>query len=67
METFSSGTGPLWVSGIPRSPVYSPYKRQWRGTFSDADVFFDVSRNNSWTNSRMAGDLKHHGAHVTSL
>ena len=31
------------------------------------DIHFMLARTNCWTKTRMAGDLRHHNAHVTSL
>ena len=49
-----------YLPGIPRSPVNSPHKGQWRGAL----IFCVVcARTNCWTNTRDAGDLRRHGAH----
>ena len=49
-----------FVRGIPRSPVNSPYKGQWRGA-----LMFSLICNwgNSWANNGDAGDLRRHRAH----
>ena len=49
-----------FVRGIPRSPVNSPHKDQWRG---DLMFTFICARTNGWVNNLDAGDLGHHGAH----
>ena len=58
METFSALLA--FVRGIHRSPVNSPHKGQWRGTF----MFSLIStRTNGWVNNLHAGDLRRHRAH----
>ena len=48
-----------FVRGIPRSPVNSPHKGQWRGA-----LMFSLSVwKNGWVNNREAGDLRRHRAH----
>ena len=46
--------------GIPRSPLNSPHKGQWRGalTFSLICVWI-----NGWVNTREAGDLRRYHVH----
>ena len=46
-----------FVRGIHRSPVDSPHKGQWRGTFMFSLICIWT---NDWTNNRDAGDLRHH-------
>ena len=49
-----------FVRGIPRSPVNSPHKGQWRGAL----VFsLTCARINGWVNNREAGDLRRNRAH----
>ena len=49
-----------FVRGIPRSPVNSPHKGQWRGAlmFSLSSAWII-----GWVNNREAGDLRRHRAH----
>ena len=49
-----------FVRGIPRSPVNSPHKGQWRGAlmFSLISVWI-----NGWVNNREAGELRRYHAH----
>ena len=58
-------TGHL-CGGIPRLPVNSPHKGQWRGAlmFSLLCVWI-----NGWVNNRVAGDLRRYPAHydVTAM
>ena len=49
-----------FVRGIPRSPVNSPHKGQWRGALMFSLI---CTWMNDWVNNRKAGDLKHHRAH----
>ena len=46
-----------FVRGIHRSPVDSPHKGQWRGTFMFSLICVWT---NDWTSNRDAGDLRHH-------
>ena len=48
-----------FVRGIHRSPVNSPHKGQWRGTFMFSLI---CGRINGWVNSDEAGDLRRHWA-----
>ena len=45
---------------IPRSPVNSPHKGQWRGALKFSLICFWI---NDWVNNREAGDLIRHRAH----
>ena len=49
-----------FVRGIPRSPVNSPHKGQWRGALM---VFFICAWTNSWVNNDEPGDLRRYRAH----
>ena len=49
-----------FVWGIPRSPVNSPPKGQWRGALMFSLI---CARINGWVNNREAGDLRRHCAH----
>ena len=49
-----------FVWGIPRSPVNSPHKGQWRGALMFSLICVWI---NGWVNSREAGDLRRHLAH----
>ena len=49
-----------FVRGIPRSPVNSPHKGQWRGALMFSLI---CNRINGWVNNVEAGDLRHHRAH----
>ena len=70
MITSSNGnifrvTGPLCgeftgVRGIPRSPVNSPNKGQWRGALMFSLICIWI---NGWVNNREAGDLRCHHTH----
>ena len=62
MMTSSNGnisrvTGPRW---IPRSPVNSPHKGQWRGALMFSLI---CTRKKGWVNNGEAGDLRRHPAH----
>ena len=46
-----------FVRGIPRSPVNSPHKGQWRGALMFSLNFAWI---NGWANNREAGDLRRH-------
>ena len=48
----------LW--GIPRSPVNSPHKGQWRVAWMSPLI---CVRTKVWVNNRDAGDLRRHRAH----
>ena len=48
-----------FVWGIPRSPVNSPHKGQWRGALMFSMIYVWI---NGWVNSREAGDLRRHHA-----
>ena len=52
-----------FVTGIHRSPVNSPYKRQLRGAMRRSLMYV---RTNTWTNNVVAGDLRRHDDHATS-
>ena len=49
-----------FVWGIPRSPVNSPLKGQWRRALMFTLIY---ARINGWVNNREAGDLRRHRAH----
>ena len=49
-----------FVRGIPRSPVNSPHKGQWRGALMFSLI---CARINSWVNNGEAGDLRRNRAH----
>ena len=49
-----------FVWGIPRSPVNSPHKGQWRGALMFSLICVWI---NSWINNRKAGDLRRYQAH----
>ena len=49
-----------FVRGIPRSPVNSPHKGQWRGASMFPLIYAWM---NVWANNRQAGDLRDHRAH----
>ena len=49
-----------FVRGIPRSPVNSPHKGQWRGALMFTLI---CARINDWVNNREAGDLRRHHGH----
>ena len=49
-----------FVWGIHRSPVNSPHKGRWRGTFMFSLI---CAWTNGWTNYRDAGDLRRHRVH----
>ena len=49
-----------FVRGIPRSPVNSPHKGQWRGALMFSLICAWI---NMWVNNREAGDLRSHQAH----
>ena len=57
-ETFSHYWPFVW--GIPRSPVNSSHKGQWRRA-----LMFSLTWawTNGWVNNRDAGDLRRHSAH----
>ena len=44
-----------FVRGIPRSPVNSPHKGQWRGALMISLICVWI---NGWVNNREAGDLR---------
>ena len=48
------------VRGIPRSPVNSPLKGQWRGALMFSLICVWI---NGWENNREAGDLRRYRAH----
>ena len=50
-----------FVRGIYRWPVDSPHKGQWR------EIWWLLACTNGWTNNGVAGDLRRHNVHVTSL
>ena len=52
-----------FVKNSHRSPEDSPHKGPVMKGF---DVFCVISWTNNWTNSRVGGDLRRHGAHVAS-
>ena len=49
-----------FVLGIPRSPVNSPHKGQWRGALMFSLICAWI---NGWVNTREAGDFIRHRAH----
>ena len=49
-----------FVRGIPRSPMNSPHKGQWRGTLMFSLIWFLIK---GWVNNREAGDLRRYRAH----
>ena len=49
-----------FVLGIPRSPVNSPHKGQWRGALMFSLICVWI---NGWVNNRYASDLRRHGGH----
>ena len=49
-----------FVCGIPRSPVNSPHKGQWRGALMFSLICVWI---NGWVNNREAGDLTGYRAH----
>ena len=49
-----------FVLGIPRSPVNSSHKGQWRGALIFSWICAWI---NGWVNNREAGDLRRHGTH----
>ena len=49
-----------FVRGIPRSPVNSPHKGQWRGALMFSLI---CARIIAWVNNRKAGDFRRHRAH----
>ena len=49
-----------FVRGIPRSPVNSPHKGQWRGALMFTLI---CARINGWVNNCKAGDLRGNHAH----
>ena len=49
-----------FVRGIPRSPVNSPHKGQWRGALMFSLI---CARINDWVNNREAGDLRRYRTH----
>ena len=49
-----------FVQGIPRSPVNSPHKGQWRGALMLSLICVGI---NDWVNNRDAGDLRRDRAH----
>ena len=48
------------VRGIPRSPVNSPHKGQWRGALLFSLICVLI---NDWVNNREAGDLRRQRTH----
>ena len=58
METFSALLA--LCAGIHRSPVNSPHKGQWRGTFMFSLI---CAWTNAWVNIRDAGNMWRHRAH----
>ena len=54
----------LFVRGIHRSPVNSPYKGQWRGALIFSMICAWI---NGWVNNREAGDLRRHRAHYDDI
>ena len=58
METFSALLAIL--RGIPRSPVNSPHKGQWRGALMFSLICAHIY---GWVNNREAGDLRRFRAH----
>ena len=53
-----------FVRGIHRSPVNSPHKGQWRGTFMFSLI---CARINGWVNNGKAGDLRRYRAHYDAI
>ena len=53
-----------FVRGIPRSPVNSPHKGQWRGALMCSSICAWINR---WVNNREAGDLRRHRAHYDAI
>ena len=51
---------PFSVRGIPRSPVNSPHKGQWRGALMFSLICACI---NGWVNNRKAGDVRRHRIH----
>ena len=49
-----------FVRGIPRSPVNSPHKGQWRGALMFSLIYVWL---NGWVNNRKAGDLRRRRVH----
>ena len=49
-----------FVRGIPRSPVNSPHKGQWRGALMFTLIW---ARINGWINNREAGNVRHYRGH----
>ena len=49
-----------FVRGIPRSPVNSPHKSQWRGALMFSLICVWI---NDWVNNREAGDLRRYRGH----
>ena len=49
-----------FVRGIPRSPVNSPHKGQWRGALMSSLICAWI---NGWANNGEAGDLRRNHAH----
>ena len=54
----------LFVRGIHRSPVNSPYKGQWRGVLMLSLIY---AWTNGWINTRDADDLRRHLRSISSL
>ena len=50
----------LFVRGIRRSPVNSPYKGQWRGALMFSLISIWIS---GWVNNHEAGDLRRYRVH----
>ena len=50
--------------GIPRSPVNSPHKGQWRGVWMISLICAWI---NGWVNNFEAGDLRRHHAHYDGI
>ena len=48
------------MRGIPRSPVNSPHKGQWRGALMFSSICVWI---NGWVNNRKAGDLRRYRSH----
>ena len=65
-EMFVSPLHMVWCmmtssnGNIPRSPVNSPHKGQWRGSLMFSSICAWI---NGWVNSREAGDLIRHRTH----
>ena len=49
-----------FVRGIPRSPVNSPHKGQWRGALMFTLIWARII---GWVNNREAGDLRRNRGH----